>query len=73
MERSMTNVALAAAAPTLAAMIARMHTEYRTEEWQGGYPGWVPTSPWTTEKPVGDPDPHTRIVRRYVTGEEEIS
>ena len=53
--------------------VAAMRTEYREEEWQGCYPGWVPTSPWTTEKPVGDPDPHTRIVRRYVTGEEEIS
>ena len=60
-----------AAAPTMAAMIAGMRTEYRTEEWQGGYPGWVPTSPWTAEKPAGGTDPHTRIVRRYVTTPEE--
>ena len=47
--------------------IAGMRTEYRTEEWQGCYPGWVPTSPWTAEKPVEGPDPYTRIVPRYVT------
>lgn len=50
---------------------AGMRTEYRTEEWQGQYPGWVPTSPWTTEKPAGSTDPHTRIVPRYVTEPEE--
>ena len=66
------NLRLAAAAPTLATIVAGMRPEYRTEEWQGSYPGWVPTSPWAAEKPVGDPGPNTRIVRRYVTEQEEI-
>lgn len=47
--------------------IAGMHPEYRAEEWQGLVIGWVPTSPWMAEKPVGGPDPYTRIVPRYVT------
>lgn len=59
-------------APTLAALVAGMRAEYRTEEWQGSYPGWVPTSPWTAEKPAGDTDPHTRVVRRYVTEPEAV-
>lgn len=50
---------------------AGMSTEYRTEEWQGSYSGWVPTSPWTAKKPVGGSDPHTRVVRRYITEPEE--
>ena len=62
---------LAAAAPVLAAMIAGMRAEYRTEEWQGSYSGWVPTSPWIAEKPVGSSGPHTRVVRRYVPEPEE--
>lgn len=66
------NKALAAAAPTLAALIARLRPEYRAEEWQGSCPGWVPTSPWTVVKPEGSTDPNTRVVRRYVTTEEEI-
>ena len=69
--RAQADAALIAAAPTLAAMIAGMRTEYRTEEWQGHSPGWVPTSPWTAEKPVGGPGPNTRLVRRYVTEPEE--
>lgn len=59
-----------AAAPTLAAMVAGMRTEYRAEEWQGHCPGWVPTSPWMAEKPVGGPDPNTRIVPRYIAEPE---
>ena len=66
------NLRLAAAAPTLATIVAGMRPEYRTEEWQGSYPGWVPASPWTAEKPVGNPGPNTRIVRRYITEQEEI-
>lgn len=67
------DAALVAAAPDMAAMRAGMRTEYRTEEWQGSYPGWVPTSPWTAKKPAGGSEPHARVVRRYVTTEEEIS
>ncbi|MBP2333311.1 hypothetical protein [Corynebacterium freneyi] len=66
------DTALIAAAPTLATMAAGMRPEYRAEEWQGPYPGWVPTSPWTAEKPAAGTDPNARIVRRYVTEPEEI-
>lgn len=64
------DAALIVAAPEMAAMIAGMRTEYRTEEWQGSYPGWVPTSPWTAEKPAGSTDPNTRIVPRYIAEPE---
>ena len=57
-------------AENMTRMIAGLRAEYRAEEWQGQYLGWVPTSPWTAEKPVGSTDPHTRIVPRYVTEQE---
>ena len=75
--------ALAAAAPTLAAMIAGMRTEYRAEyQAAGGH--WFPTpqccscgSGWGTKQQAEraaadwkDDGYATRIIRRYVTEPE---
>lgn len=71
MERQ--NVALASAAPALAAMIAGMTTEYRHEVQSIADGTWHPLTEWTE----GEPDRRpwnvtpTRIVRRYVTDTEE--
>ena len=73
------NVALAAAAPTLAAMIARMR-----EEWGVAvtYPGLAEVVEWgysqagaleEVELTSTAPGAEYRVVRRYVTAEEEIS
>ena len=68
--------ALAAAAPTLAAMIAGMRAEYRAEQQADGGK-WLPLCSWYDHDtaqffavPVGDSV--TRIVRRYVTEPEVI-
>ena len=67
------NIALAAAAPTLAAMIAGMRGEWRVEFQAVDDKKWYPLTEWTE----GEPDRRpwnvtpTRIVRRYVTTPEE--
>lgn len=69
--------ALAAAAPALAAMAAGMHAEYRAEQQSDGG-AWLPICGWDEldaarffAEHLGDGA--TRIIRRYVTPEEEIS
>ena len=76
------NVALAAAAPTLAAMVAGMRTEYRVDRMINGH--WIAlalglNTTWTDDKDRADgladlsraAGLPTRIVRRYVTEPEE--
>ncbi|QDF20026.1 hypothetical protein HWC45_gp52 [Corynebacterium phage Stiles] len=70
------NIALAAAAPVLAAMIANMREEYRAEQ-QVHVGVWLPLCSWYDHDTaqffaavVGDGV--TRIVRRYVTEQEAV-
>lgn len=68
------NSDLAAAAPTLARMIAGMREEWRVEFQAVDDKKWYPLTDWAS----GEPDRRpwnvtpTRLVRRYVTPTEEI-
>lgn len=69
---------LAAAAPALAAMIARMTPEYRAEYYEAALDKWVLVTGWTTEydaryalRPGIFRAAETRIRIRYVTEPEE--
>lgn len=73
-ERQQADTALIAAAPTLAAMRAGMHTEYAVEHQivPGGQ--WYQVTGWSHEPPLNDGHtlaPDERIIRRYVTEPEE--
>lgn len=81
---SESNAPLIAAAPTLAALFAGMRTEYRVDRMISGHWTALPlglNTPWTDDKDRVDglaalsraAGRTTRIVRRYVTTEEEIS
>lgn len=70
---------LTAAAPTLAAMVAGMRTEYRAE-YRETWGEWIQLTGWTTEEsarhalmPDQLKDAPKRVLVRYVTNEEEIS
>lgn len=65
------------AAPTLAAMRAGMHAEYMALNRADENGEWHQVTPWSTEWPFRTghtPDPRfDKVVRRYVTTEEEIA
>ena len=66
--------ALAAAAPTLAAMIAGMREEYAIEHQHTPGGQWHQVTGWSHETPLNDGhtlNPDERLVRRYVTTPEE--
>lgn len=84
MDVSEDDAALIVAAPTLAALAAGMRTEYRVDRMISGHWTALPlglNTPWTDDKDRADglaalsraAGRTTRIVRRYVTTEEETS